>query len=212
MRRLISSIGCALALVAAPAMVQAQTTKTVSGAITSIAQNSITVKAAGGQEMTFAIDSKTEVIAPGGSTKSRAAKAEGKAGPVVTELLKEDQAVQVTYHEKGMHAARIRAIASVPAEPKPAGPKAQTVSGEVTAITGNSLTIKGAKGDSTFSVDEKSTVSGTGIGTASKKLIAEGKKPSLVELLHEGDIVAVTYHDMGSTKHASVVRITRPKK
>jgi len=210
MRRFITSIGCALVLVGGPALAQAQPTKTVKGAITAIAADSITVKA-GAQDMTFVIDSKTEVVAPGGGTKAREAKAAGRAGAAVTDVLKTGQAVEIRYHEKGMQAAFIRAIAAVPAEPKPAGPKAQTASGVVSAMSGNSLTVKGASSEWTFTVDEKTTISGSGIGTASKKMISEGKKPSLAALVHEGDTVSVTYHDVDSTRHASVVRITRRK-
>lgn len=202
MKSLIMGVGLALVLVAGPAL--AQPTKSVSGSITTIGANSVTVTA-GGKEMTFAVDGKTQVITPGGSTRSRAAKAEGKPGPAITDLLKAGQAVEVRYHEEGMHAASIRPIASVP------GPRALNASGTVTALSENSLTVKGASADWTFVVDSKTTVVGTGVGTASKKMETEGKKAGLTDLVHEGDTVTVTYHDMDSTKHASVVRITRRK-
>jgi hypothetical protein len=205
MGRLIIGIGSALMLAAGPALAEAQPTKSVSGTITAISGSSITVKA-GAQDMTFAIDGTTEVITPGGGTKSRAAKAEGKAGTTVTELLKAGQAVEVKYHESGMHAASIRTISAVPTPSK-----SQTAAGVVSAISGTSLTVKGTSEEWTFSVDEKTTVVGIGIGTASKKLTGEGKKPTLTTLLQEGDTVSVTYRDGDSGKHASVVRLTRKK-
>ena len=205
MRRVILVLASAIVVLAMPMLAQAQPTKTVSGSIAAIASDSITVTV-DGKEMKFTIDAKTQVVAPGAGTKSRAATAEGK-GVVVTDVLKVGQAVEVKYHDD-MRAANIRTIASVPGPP---APKSQTASGVVSAITGNSLTIKGATGDMTFTVDDKTTVVGTGVGTAGKKLEGEGKKPNLPELLHDGDTVSVTYRDMNGTKHASVVRITKRK-
>ena len=206
MRRFILSIGSAVLLLAAPLVAQAQPTKTVSGTITEIAANAITVNVSG-KDMKFVIDAKTQVTTPGGATKSRAAEAAGK-GVGVMDVLKVGQAVEVRYHEEGMHAANIRTIAAVPG---PSGPKAQTASGVVASISGNSMTIKGESGESTFTIDEKTTVVGTGVGTAGDKAKTEGKKPTFAELVHDGDTVSVTYHDVDGTKRASVVRITKRK-
>jgi hypothetical protein len=205
MRRLILNIGCAFVLLASPAVVLAQATKTANGTISAIAGDSVTVTV-DGKEMKFAVDGKTQVIVHGGGTKSREAKAEGKSGTTVADLLKTGQAVEVKYHEAGMHAASIRAIASVPSPSK-----SHTASGVVSAITGNSLTVKGASAEWTFSVDNKTMVVGSGVGTAGKKLMSEGKTTGLSDLLHEGDTVSVTYEDTGATKVASTVRITKRK-
>jgi hypothetical protein len=213
MKRLIAMLGCAVLLAAAPPAAMAQGTKTVKGSVTAVGADSITVKV-GGKDMTFAVDAKTHVVAPGGSTKTREAKAEGKPGPMLTEVVKTGQAVEVSYHEKGMHAATIKAIAEVaPAATAGAAPapKAQTVTGVVSAVSGSSLTIKGKAGDVTFTVDPKTTVSGTGIGTAARKMGEAGAKPTIPDLVHEGDSVSVTYHDVDGAKHASVVRIVRKK-
>jgi hypothetical protein len=213
MKRLIAMLGCAVLLAAAPPAAMAQATKTVKGSVTAVGADSITVKV-GGKDMTFAVDAKTHVVAPGGSTKTRAAKAEGKAGPMLTEVVKTGQAVEVSYHEKGMHAATIQAIKEVPpaatAGAAPAA-KAQTAAGVVSAVSGSSLTIKGKSGDVAFTVDTKTTVSGTGIGTAARKMTEAGAKPTITDLVHEGDSVSITYHDVDGAKHASVVRIVRKK-
>jgi len=211
MRRLLIGLGCAVALMVGTATASAQPTKNVKGTLTAVSGNSITVKGPDG-DVTLAIDRQTKVVTPGGSTATKAAKTEGKEGPGVTEILKTGQAVDVDYHEQGMHAAAIRTMAKVPAPAAPAAPapKAQTVSGVVSAVTGTSLTVKGTE-EWTFTADAKTTVQGTGVGTASKKLVDEGKKPTLLELVHEGDTVSVTFHDMDGTKHAAVVRITRKK-
>ena len=121
----------------------AQATKMVKGSATTVSADSITVKV-GDKDMTFAVDGKTRVVAPGGSTKEREAKAEGKAGPTLIEIIKTGQAVEVSYQEQGMHASTIRAIAAVPPPPAAASPKTQTATGVVTAVGGNSLTVKGA--------------------------------------------------------------------
>ena len=219
MKRLIAMLGCAVLLAAVPPAAMAQATKTVKGSVTAVGADSITLKV-GGKDMTFAVDGKTHVVAPGGSTKTREAKAEGKAGPMLTEVVKVGQAVEVSYHEQGMHAATIKAIADAKAAPAapaaaaaPPAPaaKAQTASGVVSALSGSSLTIKGKAGDVTFTVDNKTTVSGTGIGTAARKMSEAGAKPTITDLVHDGDTVSVTYHDVGGAKHASVVRIMRKK-
>ena len=225
MHRFSLTLVCAFALAAAPALAQsakaqagkeapaakAEATKTATGTVTSISGSSVTVKTASG-DMTFSIDAKTHVVSPGGSTATRAAQAEGKPGAAVTDVLKSGQAVEVKYHETGMHAATIRTMASAPAAkagaaasggeaaPKPEAAKAETASGTVSAVSGNSLTIKGASGDATFAIDNKTTVSGTGMGTAGRKLMAEGGKPTLADLVKEGDMVSVTYKDAGGTR------------
>jgi hypothetical protein len=212
MKKLIVCIACAALVAAAPAGVIAQATRTVKGSVTSIAANSMTVKV-GDKEMTFTVDAKTRVVAPGGSTKERAAKAEGKAGPALSDIIKAGQAVEVSYQEQGMHAGMVRAIASVPAAPSTAAaaPKARTATGVVTTVTGNSLTVKGAS-ELTFVVDNGTKVSGTGLGTASRQLMEAGGKPTLTDFVHDGDTVAVTYHDVAGTNQATLVRITVKKR
>jgi hypothetical protein len=222
MHRLVLTLCCAGALAAAPAVAQpakapagqgaaaakGEPTKTATGTITAISGSSVTVKTATG-DMTFNIDQKTRVIEPGGGTKNRAAKAEGKAGAAASDLLKTGENVEVKYHETGMHAATIRAVAV--AAPAGASAKAQTATGTVLSLAGNSLSVKTASGEMTFTVDQKTTITGTGMGTAGRKLEAEGAKPTLSDLLKEGDTVSVTYHDAGGTNQASVVRVVRKK-
>jgi Domain of unknown function (DUF5666) len=215
MKRLIAMLGCAVLLVAAPALAQ---TKTVKGSVTNVGANTITVSVAG-KDMTFNVDAKTTVVAKGASTKTREAQAAGKTGPGITEVVKTGEAVEVSYHEAGMHADTVRAIASQappPPAPAPKGeaaakPKAMTATGVVSAVTGNSLTVKEKTGDATFSVDSKTVVMGKGLGTAGKKLMEAGGKPTLGDFLKDGDTVSVTYHDMGGTKTASTVRIVQKK-
>ena len=181
--------------------------------MTNVGANTITVAVAG-KDMTFNVDVKTTVVARGAGFKAKAAEAAGKTGPGVAEVLKAGDAVEVVYHEAGMHADTVRGIASVP--PPPPAPKAAedqktkaaTESGVVSAVNGTTLTIKEA-GETTFTVDSKTVVSGTGFGTAGRKITDAGGKPTLGEFLHSGDSVSVTYHDTGVAKMATNVRVTK---
>lgn len=213
MKRLISLLGCAVLVAAVPALAQ---TKTVKGSVKEVGANTITVTAAG-KDMTFNVDAKTTVIARGAGTKAKAAEAAGKTGPGLSEVVKAGEAVEVAYHEAGMHADTVRAIASVPPPPPPAAAKDDAAqkakptseSGVVSAVTGTSLTIKGKAGETTFTADSKTVVSGVGLGTAGRKITDAGGKPTLGDLLHTGDTVTVTYHDTGVAKMATNVRVTK---
>lgn len=212
MKRLILMMGCAVLVAAGPAIAQ---TKTVKGSVKEVGANTITVTSAG-KDMTFNVDVKTTVVARGASTKTRAAEAAGKTGPGIAEVLKAGDAVEVSYHEAGMHADTVRTIAAPPPPPpapKEAGAeqktKPLTESGVVSAVTGTSLTVKGKAGDTTFTVDTKTVVSGTGFGTAGRKIVDAGGKPTLGDFVHTGDSVTVSYHDTGVAKMASDVRVTK---
>jgi hypothetical protein len=200
-----------LSLTAAVAV--AQSTKSVRGIIKKIGPASVTVSV-DGKEMVFNVDAKTDITTPGGGSKTRAAQAQGKEGVKIADLLKEGQGVAVEYHEQGMHAAVIRTLASPPppappagAAPKPPAPAAQTANGVVTAVAGNSLTIKAASGEMTFTVDDKTDVVASGASTMSRAKSAEGKKTVITDFVGKGDTVLVTYLDTGGAKHAVEVRV-----
>jgi hypothetical protein len=199
----------------------AQPTKTVSGTVTAVGPDSVTVKVTD-HDMKFAVDKTTEVIARGGSTAEHAAKAEGKSGPAISTMLKAGQRVEVKYHEAAMHAATIRVLPGAAAAPTAAAPpaattgqaskekekpKSETASGTVTSMTGSSLTVKTSAGESTFAIDAKTKIVGTGLGTKSKEAAAAGKKQVLADVVGVGDSVAVSYHDMAGAKQASEVRV-----
>jgi hypothetical protein len=213
MKRIIAMLACAVLVSAAPAFAQ---TKTVKGKVTTVGAHTITVNVAG-KDMTFNVDTKTNVVARGGSTKTRDAQAAGKTGPGIAEVLKAGESVEVAYHETEMHAETVRVIASVP-PPAPAPkadaapqPKAMTATGVVSAVSGNTLTIKEKTGDASFTVDNKTVVSGKGFGTAGRKLEDAGGKPTLGEFVKEGDTVTVTYHEDGGAKKAANVRVVQKK-
>jgi len=88
----------------------------------------------------------------------------------------------------------------------PATTKTLSASGKVSAVTADSVTVKGKDAEWTFGVDKETTVVAKG---ASHKVAALGadKKPTVVtEFVHVGDEVAVKYHD-GATKHASTITV-----
>ena len=211
MKRFIVMLGCAVLVSTAPALAQ---TKTVKGKVTTVGANSITVNVAG-KDMTFNVDVKTNVVAKGGTTKTREAQSAGKTGPGIADVLKAGDPVEVAYHEKEMHADTVRVVASVPSgeapPPPPPAPKAMTATGVVSAVAGNTLTIKEKTGDATFTVDSKTVVSGRGFGTAGRKLENAGGKPTLSEFVKEGDTVSVTYVEEGGAKKASNVRMVQKK-
>ena len=211
MKRFIAMLGCAVLVWTAPALAQ---TKTVKGTVTTVGANTITVNVAG-KDMTFNVDLKTNVVARGGSTKTRQAQSAGKTGPGIADVLKTGDPVEVAYHEKEMHADTVRVVAAVASgeapPPPPPAPKAMTATGVVSAVSGSTLTIKEKTGDATFTVDSKTVVSGRGFGTAGRKLENAGGKPTLSEFVKEGDTVSVTYVEEGGAKKASNVRMVQKK-
>jgi len=212
MKRFIAMLGCAVLVATVPALAQ---TKTVKGKVTTVGANTITVNVAG-KDMTFNVDLKTNVVSRGGTTKTREAQAAGKTGPGIADVLKPGESVEVAYHEAEMHADTVRVIAAVPPPPPPAKAddvkaKAMTATGVVSAVSGNTLTIKEKTGDATFTIDTKTLVSGRGLGTAGRKLEDAGGKPTLGEFVKEGDTVSVTYLEEGGAKKASNVRVVQKK-
>ena len=79
---------------------------TTTGTVESVSGTSLTVKTNDGTKMTFVIDDKTNFIAKGLSTKSRA-----KSGKITaTDAVGSGDAVTVTYRDTGsaMHASQVR--------------------------------------------------------------------------------------------------------
>ena len=226
MKRLVAGVvagmmvlGSAAAVIAAP-----QDTLAARGTVTAIAGDALTVSVKD-QPMKFIVDGTTDVVAPGGGTMTRAAKADGKKGVPITSVVKVGQTVEVKYHMPAMHAASVRVLsapnpgaptAAAPHAAAPAkadAPKAKTSSanGQVTAVTGSSLTVKTSTGDKTYAIDAKTRVIGTGFGTKAKADAAVGKNQTLTELVAVGDTVSVTLSD-AAVDHATAVRVTKKGK
>ena len=207
MRPTLVALALTLAVVSWPAsQVSAQSTKakTARGTVTAMAADSVTVKVAG-TDMTFTVDGKTNVVAPGGGTKERAAQQTGAGGPKLADVIKVGQPVAVSYHDVGgkMHAASITAVRTTGADPA----AAKESNGTVQSVSATSMTINGSSGagakfTQTFTIDTNTKVVGKGAGTATK-----GAKVAITNLVGTGDQVAVSYHMMGTDLHASSVRV-----
>jgi hypothetical protein len=76
--------------------------------------------------------------------------------------------------------------------------------GTVKSVSGTSVVVTALGKDTTFAVDARTKVVGKGVGT---KSAAKGGKPTIVDLLKEGDRVTVTYQDTGGTMHASTIEV-----
>jgi len=86
-----------------------------------------------------------------------------------------------------------------------AKPKNQLLpNGTVKSVSATSLVVTTLGKEVTFTVDPKTKVVGKGVGT---KSAAKGGKPTIVDLLKEGDRVTITYQDMGGTMHASTIEV-----
>lgn len=81
--------------------------------------------------------------------------------------------------------------------------------GVVSAVALESLTVKGKAAEWTFTVDKETTVVVKGATRKNLELKAEGKSPRLTDFVSVKDEVTVSYHDLGATKHAATIRVTR---
>ena len=91
---------------------------------------------------------------------------------------------------------------------KPAPAKTLTASGTVEKVAPDSLTVKGKTESWTFTIDKDTSVTAKGATHKTLELKAEGKGTKLTDFVKTGDQVTVSYHDMGTMKHAAVVRVT----
>jgi hypothetical protein len=79
--------------------------------------------------------------------------------------------------------------------------------GTVTALGADSVTVKVGDQEMKFSVDAKTNVEAVGAGTRTRKAQAAGQPgPKLSEVVKVGQPVAVSYHEMGGSLHASRIR------
>jgi hypothetical protein len=89
------------------------------------------------------------------------------------------------------------------------GTKTMNAEGVVSAVTTTSLTVKGTKESWTFTIDKDSEVTAKGATHKSLALKADGKSSVLTEFVKVGDRVTVSYHDMGTMKHAASISVTQ---
>ena len=88
-----------------------------------------------------------------------------------------------------------------------AAQETKSARGTVTAIGGDSITVKAAERELKFTVDPKTVLTVSGGSTAERKAEAAGKPgPKLADFVKTGDAVEVTYQETGSTMRASSIR------
>jgi uncharacterized protein DUF5666 len=76
----------------------------------------------------------------------------------------------------------------------------------VKSVSATALVVLSLGMESTFTVDTTTQVVGKGIGTRSK---AKGDKPTVADLLAQGDRVTVTYHEAGGTMRATKIEVSK---
>jgi Domain of unknown function (DUF5666) len=183
--------------------------KEARGTVTAVTDSSLKVKV-GAQEMTFAVDSKTAVLARGAGRATRDAQATGAPGIKIGDAIKPGGAVIVQYTEAGgkMTATEVRAVSDAGeggGSVSTAAPPSKSVTGKVKSATANSLVVTADNKDMTFAVSPETKVEAKGAGTATQ---AAGGRIAFNTLVGAGDTVQVTYQEAGATMRATEVRIT----
>ena len=97
---------------------------------------------------------------------------------------------------------------------KPAADKTLTATGVVSAVTADSLSVKGKGAEWTFTVDKDTHVSATGASRKTAALKSDKKPAQITEYVKVGDSVNVKYQEKGTTRLATdvVVRSSLPGK
>jgi hypothetical protein len=102
----------------------------------------------------------------------------------------------------------VSVAAQAPAGPTTTSkPKSIIANGAVTAVTLDSLTVKGKAGEWKFTVDKDTSVTARGATHKSLALKKEEKASTLTEYIKVGADVSVTYHEMGANKIAESIRV-----
>ena len=107
----------------------------------------------------------------------------------------------------GFRFAMVLLIVGAGLTARPAAQDTKSARGTVTAVGGDSITVRVAERELKFSVDPKTVLTASGAGTADRKADAAGK-PGLrvADFVKSGDAVEVTYQETGSTMRASNIR------
>jgi hypothetical protein len=96
------------------------------------------------------------------------------------------------------------AAPSVTLQAQGAKGKSMTASGTVKDVSGTALTVTSGGKDMNFTLDATTKFIGKGLSTKTRE---KGGKITATDAVGTGDMVTVTYHDMGGTMHAAQVRV-----
>ncbi|MCU0251142.1 MAG: DUF5666 domain-containing protein [Vicinamibacterales bacterium] len=209
MRQVLTVVAVALVVSLVWAPVTSAQTKWVRGTVVSVTGDTFVVKAAG-QEMTFKVDTSTELTARGAGKAQAAAEAKGAAGVKFADFVKSGVGVEVHYKDVGgtmmateVHSGLPPTEGSVSKESTSGG----SARGTITAISNASVSVKGDAQDWTFSVDPKTLVLGTGMGTITRQFKEQGKSPTITDLLGVNDRIVVYFKEAGGAVRASEIRV-----
>jgi hypothetical protein len=158
------------------------------------------------------VDKATEVQARGAGRAQRQAEAAGAAGVKFTDFVKAGEGAEVTYKEAAgiMTATFVRAgLPLVEGKAPEAEAPHGSVKGTISAITGSSISVNTGDKVETFVVDSKTSILGQGLGTITKKFQAEGKAPTVTDLLKVNDQVVVSFKEEAGAKKAGEIRVTQ---
>jgi hypothetical protein len=97
--------------------------------------------------------------------------------------------------------------AAKPEAPKADASKTMTANGTVSAVTADSLTVKGKDAEWTFAVDSTTKVQAKGASHKSDEMKDDKKPTQVTDFVKVGDTVSVRYHDTGDKKHAASVTV-----
>jgi hypothetical protein len=175
-----------------------------------VAGDTLVVKAEG-KDWTFKVDKSTVLTARGAGKAQAKAEAAGQAGVKFADFVKPGMGVEVHYKDVGGTLMAMDVHSGLaPAEQTPAAePAGGSARGTLAAVASGAVTLKTADKDWTFTIDSKTLVLGQGLGTITRKFEAEGKKPTVVDLLGVNDEVVVYFKDAANAKLATEIRVLR---
>jgi hypothetical protein len=209
MRRLVVALAVVVAVSLVCVPVASAQSKWIRGSVVSLGPDTVTVKVLG-KDMTFKVTKDTQLIARGAGRAQEEAEQAGLPGVKLAGFVKPGDGVEVHFQEAAgvMTATYIHsglAVGEGSAKTESTGGSAH---GTVTAVTGNSITVKDGARDWVFTIDSKTRVVGQGLGTLSAKFKAEGKAPTIPDLVGVKDTVYVYYQE-GPNPKATEIRVSR---
>jgi hypothetical protein len=209
MKSVLAVVAFALVVSLVLAPVASAQEKWVRGTVVSVAGDTVVVKALG-KDMSFKVDKTTEVIARGAGTAQRKAEETGAPGVKLTDFVKPGTGVEIHYKDVGGTMTAVQIHTGLTVREGAVGPEVSggSARGNVTAVGGASITVKGDAKEWTFVVDPKTTVVGEGLGTITKKFKEQGKTPTVPDVIAANDKVIVYYQEAGGALKATEIRVT----